>query len=387
MLAAAYRGAGYQVIGATPTARAARELERVGVPSVTIDALAARIDRGEPLAPPGRLLVIADENAMAGSRAWSRVVDEARRRGAKIVCCGDANQLDPVPAGGAFHHLTRLHPVAHLRTPIRQHEHAEADALVHLQGGRDPERYLEHKARRGELQLAPSQPDALVDGRRLVELARASGRAGRGSRHHPHQRAARPAQRHAPPTARRAMAGCAARTLEAAGRTFQRGDRVLLRQNDPQLGAANGTRGTITTLDAAQRAVTVRADDGTSVRLPSSYLDAGKVEHGYCLTAHALQGATVEHALVVSYPDDHSSQWTYTAASRARETTSHLVIAVDPEPAAPGLESTPLDPLETSRRLANAMRLDEHDALGRVFGADPPEAFVEPIDRGLGRDR
>jgi hypothetical protein len=386
VLAAAYRSAAYHVLGVTPTARAARELEAVGVPSVTIDALAARIDRREPLAPPGPLLLIADENAMAGSRAWSRVVDAARQRNAKIVCCGDANQLDPVPAGGAFHHLARLHPVAHLRTPIRQHEHAEADALRHLHGGNDPEQYLEHKARRRELQLAPSQQSALIDAAAWwSEHALRAGPATavvitrtnelRGQLNDALRR------QHAE------HGGLRGPVLEAAGRAFQRGDRVLLRQNDPQLGAANGTRGTVTAIDVTRRTVTVRADDGTSVRLPSTYLDAGKAEHGYCLTAHALQGATVEHALVVSYPDDHSSQWTYTAASRARQTTIHLVIAVEPEPEAPGLEDASLDPLETSRRLAAAMRLDEHDALGRVLGTSSPDVFVEPVDRGLGLDR
>src|SRR3954453_10747206 len=67
VLASAYRDAGYQVLGATPTARAARELEAVGVRSQTIAALALRLARDEPLAPDGRLVIVADENAMAGT--------------------------------------------------------------------------------------------------------------------------------------------------------------------------------------------------------------------------------------------------------------------------------------------------------------------------------
>ena len=321
---------------------------------------------------------------MAGTRAWSLVVDHARQRGAKIVCCGDANQLDPVPAGGAFHHLTRRYPAARLTTPLRQHERAEADALRHLQGGRDPEHYLEHKARRGELQLAPSRDAALVDAASWwADHARRDGPAAAVVITRTNE--LREQLNHTLRTQHATHGGLHGAMLEAAGRIYQPGDRVLLRHNEPELGAANGTRGTITVIDAARRAATVRADDGTTLQLPASYLDAGHLEHGYCLTAHALQGATVRHALVVSHPDDHSAQWTlhrrqprppdHHAPRHRRRTSTSVTPTGDARP------------LEASRRLANAMRLDEHDSVTRLLAMEEPRLADPMTDRGLGIDR
>jgi hypothetical protein len=74
------------------------------------------------------------------------------------------------------------------------------------------------------------------------------------------------------------------------------------------------------------RRVMIRTDDQRHLILPASYLAASHLEHGYALTAHTLQGTTLASALVVSRPDDHDQQWTYTASSRARNATHHTLI-------------------------------------------------------------
>ena len=58
--------------------------------------------------------------------------------------------------------------------------------------------------------------------------------------------------------------------------------------------------------------------------LPASYV-AEHVEHAYALTGHGMQGGTVEAAFVVAAPRDLSAGWSYTALSRARDST-RLVI-------------------------------------------------------------
>ena len=84
---------------------------------------------------------------------------------------------------------------------------------------------------------------------------------------------------------------------------------------------------------------------------------AGHVEHAYALTAHSLQGATVETACVVSRPDDHGARWSYTACSRARTTTDHIVINDE----AGGRETT--SRVDVLARLLDTMSRDDDDEL------------------------
>jgi ATP-dependent exoDNAse (exonuclease V) alpha subunit len=53
---------------------------------------------------------------------------------------------------------------------------------------------------------------------------------------------------------------------------------------------------------------------------------AEHVQHAYALTAHTIQGGTVEWAGVVGRPDDFTRNWSYTALSRAREATELFLI-------------------------------------------------------------
>ena len=87
-------------------------------------------------------------------------------------------------------------------------------------------------------------------------------------------------------------------TVGAGERSYRVGDEVMVTANDYQRALLNGTRGVVTGLHARAGAVTVRLGDGRDVRLPSSYLSAGRLAHGYALTAHKAQGLTVEVALL-----------------------------------------------------------------------------------------
>jgi hypothetical protein len=110
---------------------------------------------------------------------------------------------------------------------------------------------------------------------------------------------------------------------EVGEREFRVGDRVLCRQNDSSLGVRNGTRATVIALDGD--ALTLRADNGATRQVPPSYA-RDHLEHGYALTGHAAQGATVERAYVL-LPDQGSIQeWGYVACTRAR-TETHLYLS------------------------------------------------------------
>lgn len=161
--------------------------------------------------------------------------------------------------------------------------------------------------------------------------------------------------------------------LEAGGREFRAGDRVLCRRNDLSLGVRNGTRGTI--IDVEPSALTLRTDRGALRSLPLPYAETD-LDHAYALTGHSAQGATVERAFVLLPDHGALREWGYVACSRARAET-HLYLAErdameretplrDPNPTAPheraarALERSSAEPLaldQTRLRRDTTMRV------------------------------
>jgi ATP-dependent exoDNAse (exonuclease V) alpha subunit len=65
-----------------------------------------------------------------------------------------------------------------------------------------------------------------------------------------------------------------AKQFQLGDRNFHVGDRVVCGRNDLRgLGVANGTRGTVTALDLAQRAITIRTEQRRQATLDADYLD------------------------------------------------------------------------------------------------------------------
>ena len=114
-------------------------------------------------------------------------------------------------------------------------------------------------------------------------------------------------------------------SIHIGGCEFAVGDRVVARRNDRERAVDNGMRGTVIAVDPTEKDVLVRTDAGAQRRLDAPYV-AEHLQHAYALTAHTIQGATVEWAGVVGRPEDFTRNWSYTALSRAREPTELFVI-------------------------------------------------------------
>ena len=162
-------------------------------------------------------------------------------------------------------------------------------------------------------------------------------------------------------------------SIHVGGCEFAVGDRVVARRNDRERAVDNGMRGTVIAVDPTEKDLVVRTDAGAQRRLDASYV-AEHVQHAYALTAHTIQGATVEWAGVVGRPEDFTRNWSYTALSRAREPTELFVIdtaterEIDRAEIAPG-QARGLDDQRTLiERLETAMRCrdDEDLALDRL---------------------
>ncbi len=131
-----------------------------------------------------------------------------------------------------------------------------------------------------------------------------------------------------------AMPHVAVHTVEE--REFTVGDRLRFTANDYRAGVVNGQAGTVESIDATSRLMTVRVGADKMVTLNLDH--RLRVEHGYCTTVHAAQGQTCERVLVdadVSSAMANQSLY-YVAISRAR---SGVTLYTDDRELLPGAMS------------------------------------------------
>jgi ATP-dependent exoDNAse (exonuclease V) alpha subunit len=91
---------GFSISGIAPSAAAARELSKAGIPSETVASFLSRN------AVPGvASIVVLDEAGMVGSREMLGVLDAVARGGSRILLIGDQGQLQAVSAGSPYEQL------------------------------------------------------------------------------------------------------------------------------------------------------------------------------------------------------------------------------------------------------------------------------------------
>ncbi len=352
----AWRHGGYHVIGAALAATAAAQLQtQTGIGSDTIALRTLQLANGTLRFDP-RTVVVIDEAAMASTRGLVPLLDAAHDAGAKVVMVGDPHQLDAIDAGGLLNGLAfRLPPIA--LTENRRQQHVwEREALADLRAGRVADAFDGYNAHDRVLvadtaidvrnQMAADWHAATLAGDHVVMLAErrydVDDLNQRGRRHL---------------TRNGTITGPA---LHIDDLTFQAGDRVLCVRNDRRIGVRNGTIGTVTDLDAENRSITIRTDDGATHELPARYLDAGHVRYGYALTIHKSQGITVDRCLVLA-SDTLDRQAGYTALSRGR--TDNRIYLVAQPPADPEAHHLERDTPDPSAQLAAALQPDRRERL------------------------
>lgn len=335
----AWRAAGITVWGCALSARASLELrDQAGIQSSTIARLLRDLHDGQQLAR-GSVLVV-DEAGMVGTRDLAALSDHARAAGAKLVLVGDDRQLPEIEAGGAFRALAQQTGALELHEVRRQRHPWDRAALAALRDG-NVERFVQDYRDRGRIRAAPSAEQLRE---RLV------ADWWRDTREHPDEQTVIIALRRSDVAD---LNDRAREQLRAAGRlgqqeivvgtrSFATGDHVVAAQNHRRLGVANGTRAIVTAIDPATRTLEITAPEHEPVELPASFLEAGGLEHGYAMTAHRLQGATVDRTYVLG-SDELYREWGYTALSRHRDSATFYVAAEHSQAPLPGFEHE--DPL------------------------------------------
>jgi hypothetical protein len=350
-LAAVYEHAGYRMIGAAPTGRAARELSsRAGVPASTLHRLVDDLRRSEGFGAKPAVLLI-DEAGMAPTRVSADILAAAHHGGVKVVALGDSGQLSSVDAGGWLGALSQRLEAHELRTVVRQRDPAERVALAELHAGQ-PDRWVALKRGRGELVVHDGGPQA------AQATAMAAWRADVGEVGI--QQAVMIVRDNQTRTqlnfqarAWRDAKGELGERIEVGGLEVAVGDRVIARRNDRELDVDNGTRGTVRAVDLDTKAITIETDAGEFRPLPAHYV-AEHLEYAYALTGHGSQGATVERTVVVGRPEDFTNEWAYTALSRARDPV-HVHLTAERRDRSDRSEIAPSPPERTVEEALDAM--------------------------------
>ena len=311
---------------------------------------------------------------MASTHESARVLAHAQTAAVKVIAIGDSGQLSSVQAGGWLGSLTDRLGSYELREVMRQRDPRERQLLAHVRRG-DPTDYLTEKAAREQLQIyagdaqrAAVGEHAAIEAWRDRQAAWPWGQAVLIVRDNDRRERLNALVR-----AELKRHGRLGDSVHVGGYEFAVGDRVVARRNDRERAVDNGMRGTVIAVDPSEKDVLVSTDAGAQRRLDARYV-AEHLQHAYALTAHTLQGGTVQWAGVVGRPEDFTRNWSYTALSRAREPTELFITdtetdrELDRAEIAPGQarglddERTPLERLEAAMR----QRDDEDLALDRV---------------------
>jgi hypothetical protein len=231
------------------------------------------------------------------------------------VLVGDPQQLQSIEAGAAFRSVHERHGGAEIAEVRRQQDDWQRDATRDLATGRTGDA-LEAYRSRGMVHEAQTREQARGD---LID------RWDRGRQASPdpsriiltHTNAEVRALNEAARERMRASGDLGNEvhvTDERGDRGFASGDRVMFLQNERGLGVKNGTLGTVKHVSA--QSMTVQTDDNRSLRF--DFKDYNRIDHGYAVTFHKVQGMTVDRTHVLATPgmDAHSS---YVALSRHRD--------------------------------------------------------------------
>jgi conjugative relaxase-like TrwC/TraI family protein len=392
-----FEAAGYQVVGTSTSGQAARTLGReAGIDSRTLASLNWRIQHDSLRLSP-RHVAVLDEAAMTDDAALLAFLEAARETGTKVVAVGDPRQLSAVgPAGGFEALLSRFGGAVHpLTENVRQVDALERVALGRLRSG-DVSQAVAWYATAGRITASADRDtalDAVVAGWAgdVAEGAPTAMYAWRRANVAELNRRGR--------LAWEALGRLDGPELVVGGGSYRAGDRIVTLAPGAGGQIVTSETGTVLAVDVGHGDLAVTMDDGRIQRFGPDELDADHLAHGYAITVHRAQGATVARAHILE--DGGGRELAYVKMSRARERSTVYVVAdsleqaagdltwcwaqsrrigwaIDKGTPAPGLEPEPSSPPLTptvSASLRHARLVAEREALAAVVPADPGFAY------------
>lgn len=328
MLAAAkdaFEAEGYSVTGCSLSGKAAAELQGgSGIQSQTIHSLMQEIDSGKRQLS-NRDVLVMDEAGMTDTRLMARVTDAVKAAGAKLILVGDTQQLQAVGAGGTFGKVGHEIGSAEILEVRRQKVAWQKLAANDFRAGRAGAALAAYKEN-NSLHIEKTTADThnkmverwrSIDGPPSEKMMIAGRRADVAKLNTlARQRLKQAGELGAEMTVITTKDGNTGKLKIAEG------ERLRLTKNDKRMGLMNGDLCTVKGIDIDKNGNTLlsieldrRGQDGQPIRRQVNTADYSQMQHGYCITAHASQGATVDHALFYA-SSFNSKEMAYVSASR-----------------------------------------------------------------------
>ena len=322
---------GYRVSGMAPTGRAAAQLSGAKIPTQTIDKYLRQREMGGGGLGPNDVVII-DEAGLIGSYKMSRLLSEIEQSGAKAILLGEAEQLQPIEAGGIFKAIGDKIGSAGLTTIVRQEVEWQKRAVKHFRAG-------EAKEALGLYQAA-GQLSIEKDGRSLIDsMIREHVRIATEKSERPvhvvsiSKTNAFVDELNQGIRERLKSEGFLSKDgVEIRAKISQndehhkieltQGDKVVFLRNDTKLGLQNGLLAEVTGIDKGSPVIRYRDENGKDIKLNMEKYPY--IRHAYAITAYKSQGSTFTHTLVHATPD-LSREETYVKMSRQKVDTKLFV--------------------------------------------------------------
>lgn len=355
--------AGYSVLGACVSGKAARELsQNAGISSFTIAKLKQGFEKslantlwhyGKQLGRAAlklptqrqqalpkltdKTVLILDEAGMIGTRDLHEILKEATKAGSKVVLIGDPKQLQPIDRGTPFRSLLQRLGGVSITEIRRQKDAFDRQVVKDLYDGNARDA-LQSLKDRGRLHVCNSRDEAL---KRMVSDWAASKQRN-DPMFAPTKAEVDKLNRECQKLRRKNWELGIWETWQKGGRKdgqkFHVNDRVLFERTSEQFGVNNGDLGTITGFNSRRKLISVTLDDGRKVLIKTDKYQ--ELSLGYAMTAHKGQGSTVENTFVLlggSLQDQHLA---YVQLSRARGVTQVYVDRFEAGEELQGLEQS-----------------------------------------------
>ena len=319
-----WRSKGQRVMGVALAGIAADGLAQgADIKSRTIHSLLYRLDEGKERLSGSDVLVV-DESGMIDTGLMHTLIEKVHRAGAKVVLVGDAEQLQPINAGGPLRSLSEQGGYCEISTIRRQRSAVDRAATAQLAKGNAVDAWESYHSR-GRVQSRTSVDDAIAALVKnavtdietgMSEFGQSVAVLAHSNRHVTQINTLIRQARIGTGAIKNEAVFTAKSTVSDSSLTldFGVGDRILFRRNDTRLGVKNGSLGTVTHANDGE--LEVELDDGQTIEFDQQRYD--DVAHGYAMTIHKSQGVTVDksHVLVSNGWDRHLA---YVAMSRHKE--------------------------------------------------------------------
>jgi type II secretory pathway predicted ATPase ExeA len=323
---------GRAVIGVSPTAKAARVLQRdTGMYTDTVAKVLFDWHQpdglGGPLAMPAGGTLIVDEAGMLSTPNLHDLIRLVEDRQWRLVLVGDPRQLQAVGRGGLFGELCANGRVDVLEQLHRFSERWEAAASLQLRvgDGRALDAYEHH----GRIRPGAFDEHVAVMARAWLDGEAAGERVALVAASNDHVAVINRAVQQARLAAGYLDTATGGVVVAGGGRVWP-GDVVMTRRNDRHLTTTarepvrNRELWTVERVDADGSLAVSRRDGGDTVTLPVEYVRE-RVQLGYAATAHGYQADTVDRAYALVSAAT-SRRGLYVAATRGREANVLCVV-------------------------------------------------------------